>query len=525
MIRTARVAVALTTCLSVCAPAFADTSPDWKFNPRPAPTARPTPPPPTPRYDFDFRGLDLRTALKGLADRENRRILILESVPASSLDQWYLRNSTCAEVWFAFHKAFNIDWVTVDGVTYVGSILDLAQRFPKLAGMQEVVLPYSGDPGAIADFAKVLQAALPAFATVYGDRTNGALVVVGPPDAIAAAQNFMVTVNGASAVSSGAFVSQAIPLRGTSASEILPNVTQALGTIYAPNTIVASADSNALVVSGTPEFVKRAEVVVGNFDHPVPMVRLDVAVVSVEPQNDNFNFGVQWGGSNAAGQPQPASGSAVTLFTGRSIAVNAQINALESKGQASVLTRGALYARNNRQSSIDGQTDLPVPVTTGGLTQTVSIEHFKIGALIKVTPTITTQGLLMNLDATYATLQGVTGGSLSIPIIQTNESQNYLTLHNDQSLVIGGTYTDTDSSTISKVPVIGDIPLIGGLFKNKQQQRIRQQVVFIVTPHYDERVDSFVSPAVPIGAPSNLNLSSPIFNGPVPNVPPAQVRP
>lgn len=518
MIRTYRALVALfcSSCLlSGTAPA-ATTSDGWKFNPRPVVSRvqeAKSVPAPAPRYDFDFRGLDLRTAIKSLGDRENRRVLVLDSVQAKPMDQWYLRNYTCDDVWFAIHKAFNLNWVTVNGIMYVGTITDLAQRFPSLAGLEEVVLPYSGDPASIDSFTKVLAGDLPDYASVFGDRSNGTIVVVGTPDVISSAHAFMQTVNGASAISSGAFVSRAVPLRGTSATEILPKVRESLGALIPPDTIVDSPDGNALVVSGSPEFVKRAQAVIANFDQPVPMVRMDVAVVALEPNNDNLNFGIQWGGNNAQGQPQPGGGSAVTLFTGRSIAVNAQINALASAGRASILTRGALYARNNRESTINGQTDIAIPVTQGGITQTISLEHFYIGAKIQVTPTITTEGLLMNLDAQYSTLAGATGGALSVPIVQTNESKNSLVLHNDEALVIGGTYTDSDSDTVSKVPYLGDIPLLGGLFKNKQSQHIRQQVVFIVTPHYSTGVDSFNSPAAPIGVPSNLDLSTPIFHG------------
>ncbi len=467
------------------------------------------------RSDWDFHAVDLRTAILMLAERAGVRVRVLDSVPASAMDGWYLRNYTYDQVWYALRRAFGLSWVRIDGVTFVGTPIDLAKRFPNEGVIQEKVLPYSGDPGGVEDFAKIVQGALPDNSVAYGDRANDAIVVIGTPEAIAQATAFMTTFNGGPS-GGGAFSSSVIKLHWSSSTDLIENVKSALGATFPPDSVVAGTDSNTIVASGTPQFISRVQTLVRNFDQPVPLIRLDVSVIAMSPNIDTSDFGIEWGGVDQAGQVQPGSGQTVTLFTGRAISVNARINALQKTGRAAVLTRAALYARNNRPGKINGLTDYPFAVSIGGVTTTIQIEHFLVGAEINATPTITADGnLLMDLKASYKTLQGFQQPT-GYPIITTNESDNSLMLHNDQALVISGFYSDTDTTTLQKVPLLGDLPLIGGLFRNKQTSHIRQQVVFLVTPHFGTGPDVFNQNAAPIGKPSNLNLNLPVFSGSLP---------
>jgi type II secretory pathway component GspD/PulD (secretin) len=290
-------------------------------------------------------------------------------------------------------------------------------------------------------------------------------------------------------------------------------VRKALGNFTSPNSVTDVDVGNVIVVAGSPDFVARASQIVNALDQPAEIARLDILVVAFTPQNDAVNKGLLFGGFDVAGNPTP--GAALIPFTsGTAIHINATLNELQSAGIAFVLSRGSLYAQNNTQAMVSGVTTYPFIETTTGFQTTQTVQTFDTGATVKLTPTIRADSITVDLDATYATL--VQFSSNGLPVISKNENKGIVPLKYDEALVISGFFTDISTETLTKLPILGDLKLIGGLFRNRQGSRIREQVAFVVTPHRGwQPVDAFTNPAQGIsdtqGLQRTFQLKLPLF--------------
>jgi len=204
------------------------------------------------------------------------------------------------------------------------------------------------------------------------------------------------------------------------------------------------------------------------------------------------------------------AGSYQTVITrGTSVQINATLSAMVQTGKAAVLSRGALYSRNNVESDIDSVTTYPF-VDLNGFTNTTVVQTFDAGATIKMTPTFLATGMLVSVDASYSTLQGFSANN-GPPIIAKNHTKGDLLLQDDSALVISGFYSDVSSETLTKIPGLGDLPLFGGLFRSHNTSRVRAEIAFIVVPHKGSSQDEIGGPAAPIGVPPGLNLRIPVF--------------
>jgi type IV pilus assembly protein PilQ len=143
---------------------------------------------------------------------------------------------------------------------------------------------------------------------------------------------------------------------------------------------------------------------------------------------------------------------------------------------------------------VSGVTTYPFIETTTGFQTTQTVQTFDTGATVKLTPTIRADSITVDLDAKYSTL--VQFNSNGLPIISSNENKAIVPLKYDEALVISGFFTDISSDTLTKLPILGDLKLIGGLFRNRQGSRIREEVAFVVTPHRGwQPVDAFSNPS------------------------------
>ena len=71
----------------------------------------------------------------------------------------------------------------------------------------------------------------------------------------------------------------------------------------------------------------------------------------------------------------------------------------------------------------------------------------------------------------------------NFPVIGTRKAQSTLRVRDGETIVIAGLFQDVDASSLSKVPFLGDLPIVGEVFKNRQRSSTRDEIVFLITPH------------------------------------------
>jgi len=249
--------------------------------------------------------------------------------------------------------------------------------------------------------------------------------------------------------------------------------------IVPPATAYASDQQNALVMVGPERFISHARSIVRRIDRPGQQVRYEVRVTDLTP-TESSNIGFLFGGVDENGQPQAGSGSTVTSFLRNSLAVNATINALVTKGEARILARPSISSLNNVPASLLVGEQYPI-VYFDARTGTQQVQFVNVGVNLSVTPTIGADGAITtDLETDYSQ---VTGTIANFPIVTTRKAQSTLRVSDGDTIVIAGLFSDVDRSTMTKVPFLGDIPFIGEVFRNRMRDRSKDEVVFLITPH------------------------------------------
>jgi pilus assembly protein CpaC len=182
------------------------------------------------------------------------------------------------------------------------------------------------------------------------------------------------------------------------------------------------------------------------------------------------------------------------------INVGATLQALETKGLVQLLAEPNLLAADGKQASFLAGGEYPYPVVqgvAGGVGGAVTIEFKEFGVRLNFIPTVTPRDTIRlqvapevsALDFTNA----VTVSGFRIPAISERKVQTEVELKNGQSFVIGGLLNKNENETFSKVPFIGDVPVLGKLFQSIQRTKQDTELIVVVTPE-------IVAP-IPAGAP------------------------
>jgi len=179
---------------------------------------------------------------------------------------------------------------------------------------------------------------------------------------------------------------------------------------------------------------------------------------------------------------QPAAGLLLGLV-GNSFNLNLAIQALETQGKARTLAQPKAVTLENFETTISRGLEVPFTSTP---TQGVSNVQFRKAELtLKVTPRLITENgdTKIRMKVTFANdspdFTQTVGGN---PSITTRRQETDVVIREGQRLVIGGVTNDTSSKTIRKVPLFGDIPVLGWLFKSRETNSTGEDLIVILTP-------------------------------------------
>jgi type II secretory pathway component GspD/PulD (secretin) len=421
---------------------------------------------------LDVRDLDIYDAVRLLSTQAAVNLVLDASVPHHPVTM-RLQNVRFEQALATLAQANDLELVTVGNVVYLGTSDVMNRRYPANTHSGATTVVFSLKNALPADVAKSLSDALPKGSVVEPDVRSASVVVSGSPIVIERAR---ILVSALDAASRDAHC--AIPMRYIKASDALKALVATVA-ISPPDSAFASDQQNAIILSGSSDFVSRASGIIANVDRPGQQVRYEVRVTELSP-SESSNVGFLFGGVDVNGSPTAGSGSTVTTFVRNALAVNATINAMVAKGDAQVLARPSISSLNNVPASLLVGQQYPI-VYFDARTGTQQVQFVNVGVNLSVTPTIGIDGMITtDLETDYSQ---VTGTIANFPIISTRKAQSTLRVHDGETIVIAGLFSDVDSKTMTKVPFLGDIPLVGELFRNRERSHFKDEVVFLITPH------------------------------------------
>lgn len=265
--------------------------------------------------------------------------------------------------------------------------------------------------------------------------------------------------------------------------------------------IIADTDTNSLIIRTAPAHYERVKTVIEELDKPVAQVLIKVLVAEVT-HDDGLDFGTEFSILNirpsGLGQEGgtsfniPTVGAAATGMIVQVLEENftATIRALETEGKLDVLSRPYILASDNQLASITVGQEVPF-ITNSRITddgQTINtIQYDDIGILLDVVPHINADGLvILDVAPEISTLTGTTvpiSDLVSAPVIAKRAAQSRVAVRTGQTIVIGGLMEDRATETVNKVPILGDIPVLGWAFKRTQTNKSKTELLIFLTPH------------------------------------------
>ena len=159
-----------------------------------------------------------------------------------------------------------------------------------------------------------------------------------------------------------------------------------------------------------------------------------------------------------------------------------ELSALESENKGEVIASPRITVANQREAYIEQGTEIPyVQSTSSGAT---SVEFKKAVLSLKVTPHITPDHrIILDLVVTQDTRGDTVNTSTGLAVaIDTQEISTQVLVNNGETIVLGGIFQQTSTDDVSQVPLLGDIPVLGHLFKNTQTVNEKRELLIFVTP-------------------------------------------
>ncbi len=284
-------------------------------------------------------------------------------------------------------------------------------------------------------------------------------------------------------------------------------------------TISVDATNNALIVTDSPMGLENIARLIKNLDRMPKQVMIEVKLLEVNLDNE-LSLGIQWdanattpdaaqpGGAlpmtiaqhaqtniSGAFNPPAIGGGYGTLVIGKLMAnskLNATIATHAKKGKLKVLSDPKVVTVHNKEATINitDQTPFDQQTVTIGSNGQPTIAHaysnITTGISLRVTPTINTDGRIsMHLVPSVSQLSAVPNG-VAPPPTATRDTNTNVIVKDGETVVIGGLIQDSQSETVYKVPLLGDIPILGWLFKKKSMARTRKELLIFVTPRVIE---------------------------------------
>lgn len=266
---------------------------------------------------------------------------------------------------------------------------------------------------------------------------------------------------------------------------------------------------NALIVMATPEDYRRIRRVIETLDVLPNQIYLEATIAEVR-LNDTIRFGVRWfmqthphlfGYSNFAGT-NPAvndvfgknllGASVGAVFPGFAYAFRASgqqltIDALNAITDTNIISTPSLTVLDNREAILQVGDQIPVQTLTSvsAIGNTFnSVSYTNTGVILKITPHISESGrVMLEIEQEVSNVDPLSDPNSTTPRIQQRRVKTQVVVNDNESLMLGGLVKNETGKNSSQIPIAGDVPLVGNLFKNHGDSIGKQELIIMLTPH------------------------------------------
>ncbi|MDA1015236.1 MAG: hypothetical protein O3A00_12385 [Planctomycetota bacterium] len=245
-----------------------------------------------------------------------------------------------------------------------------------------------------------------------------------------------------------------------------------------------------LVIEDLPQYVERIANYIAQVDMPPKQVMIEAHILQVTLQDDSLH-GINWAAVAEAAGSQVSFATTgfanplatpASFFTINGTDMNAVLEALKTTTDAKTLAKPKVLATNGQEARIQIGQKLGYFVTTTTQTSTLqNVQFLETGVVLRVTPFITSDGsVLMSIKPQVST--GSVSESTGLPSEETTEADTTALLPNGRGMVIGGLINENDVELQSKVPLLGDMWLVGRMFQRRTMSKKRNEIIIVLVP-------------------------------------------
>ncbi|HGN6472038.1 TPA: type IV pilus secretin PilQ [Neisseria gonorrhoeae] len=284
------------------------------------------------------------------------------------------------------------------------------------------------------------------------------------------------------------------------------------------NTLVSGRGSvlidpatNTLIVTDTRSVIEKFRKLIDELDVPAQQVMIEARIVEAADGfsrdlgvkfgatgrkknetsafgwgvNSGFGGGDKWEAQTKINLPVAAAANSISLVRAISSgALNLELSASESLSKTKTLANPRVLTQNRKEAKIESGYEIPFTVTTasgGGNFTNTELKKAVLG--LTVTPNITPDGqIIMTVKINKDSPAQCASGNNTILCISTKSLNTQAMVENGGTLIVGGIYEENNGNTLTKVPLLGDIPVIGNLFKTRGKKTDRRELLIFITP-------------------------------------------
>jgi general secretion pathway protein D len=254
---------------------------------------------------------------------------------------------------------------------------------------------------------------------------------------------------------------------------------------------------NAIWVRGSPEQIERVRAQIEKIDIPLTSVLLETEFVELT-ETGAKSLGIDFANANGqiavgtvqSGQFIPFANLTNSTPPGRldSISLQAALYAQIAKGEGRIISKPRIAAQSGSTAKIITGDALPIltAITLSGVNGvSQQVQYVNVGVTLQIAPRVSSDGYVTS--HVFCVVSSVTGFSQGYPTISQREAETSATVRDGEAFVIGGLVQESELKSRTKVPLLGDIPILGRAFNVDRRTSAKTELYILITPHIIHR--------------------------------------
>jgi len=440
---------------------------------------------------LDVQNISIEEVLKMIADQSGMSVVLSTNVTGNVTVK--LDKVTVVQALDSVLKANNYLYSVNDGIITVYSYQDTQQqeRFVNLQ-TKVITLNYTD----VADLKRILLSMKTARGRIETNEKSNQVIITDTPEKVKEVEEALMQLDQQTEI-------KKYKLLYSKAADMEAKLTQLIpkekGDVY------IDERTNTIVVRATPVILKNVDSFVEGWDSQHKQVMIEAMIVEIT-LDDTMKFGIEWEHAyDRTGEDPHHNPGALDLLTdfGINLATGGTggiykiggltpdeytvtLEALKSDANTEVLSSPRIVVIDGEAANILVGSSEPYAVaTTDPVTKLLvqDIKYVDVGIKLEVTPQIGEDNYVtMKIHPEVSTARRVAEVD-NVVAKDTTQADTTMMVKDGETIILGGLIKNDKKSTINKVPLIGDIPILGLLFQNKSYQDVKKEVLVFITPH------------------------------------------